>query len=339
MTGTSRAIRKHPTRLNTWGATGLHVDGDFDDFMGRSLSTKYSIDGAPPVHPCGLILHMPNGMIFKAEDRDMLGHRPHGLELACVLHALPHMRHGLEFGFFAHRPGHNGIEFGVRLTAARGDSEGIEFGDLLDEAMHAPCGMEFGNVLADRVYRTCDGIEFGSLSTETAEHFANGVEFGYASHDVPESPPRVSLGIEFGDVHRGVTPPPDRVLEGIELACVFRIPDPPPPPLPSTCASAGSLMANTTYSYSAFAGLNIFYRFPLPSGMVGRFDFTPGSGPTISIDIYNGPCPGGPNSGATMHGGCRTVTGDADGWIYVNFRAPDASGSGTMRLTQGSACP
>lgn len=317
---------------------GLHVDGDFDDFMGRSLATKYSIDGEPPVHPCGLILHMPNGMIFKADDRDMIGHRGHGLELACVLHALPHIRHGLEFGHGTRRPGAGGMEFGVRFRVARGELEGIEFADSLHEALHTPCGIEFGNVLEGQVYRTRDGIEFGSLSAEDTSHFANGVEFGYASHDVPESPPRVSLGIELADVHRGVAPPPDRVLEGIELACVFRIPDPPPPPLPSTCASAISLMANTLYSYNSVGGLDLFFRFPLPSGMVGRFDFTPGSG-VVDIDIYNGPCPGGPGTGPTMHGGCRTVTGDSSGFIYVNIRASAAGKTGLLELTQGSSCP
>jgi hypothetical protein len=324
--------------LNAWSATGLHVDGDVADFMGQSLSTKYSIDGAPPEHPCGLILHLSNGMIFKAEDRDMIGHRPHGLELGCVLHALPHFRHGLEFGHGTRRPGAGGMEFGVRFRAAQHDSQGIEFGYLLRESLHSPCGIEFGNVLVDLVYRTRDGIEFGSLSAEDTSHFANGVEFAYDSHAVPVSPPRDTLGIEMADVHRGVTPPPDRVSNGIEMACTFRIPDPPPPPLPSTCASSISLMANTLYSYNSVSGLDLFFKFPLPSGMVGRFDFTPGTG-TVDIDIYNGPCPGGPGTGATMHGGCRTVTGDSGGWIYVNIRASAAGKTGVLELTQGSSCP
>ena len=48
--------RKYHVGKNRWETTGDHWHGDEADFLGRSPSAKYRVNGGDPVHPCGGVL-------------------------------------------------------------------------------------------------------------------------------------------------------------------------------------------------------------------------------------------------------------------------------------------
>lgn len=62
--GLSHGLRTYYAGDDIYGFPKDHVDGDFDDFNGRSLSTKYSVAGAPPVNPCVGVPAFKDAIVF-----------------------------------------------------------------------------------------------------------------------------------------------------------------------------------------------------------------------------------------------------------------------------------
>ncbi|TAL03833.1 MAG: hypothetical protein EPO07_05740, partial [Verrucomicrobia bacterium] len=58
--------RRYTKGFNLWHTTGVHWDGDREDFLGQSLRSKYSVGGHPPHDPCGNVRHIQAGIFLGA---------------------------------------------------------------------------------------------------------------------------------------------------------------------------------------------------------------------------------------------------------------------------------